>query len=340
MAVYKISPASGKVTGTSSNMPLLLIPSATVIGTLTTAEANSIRIYSDSGLTTELAREVVSADEIHFKASSVSSSSEFWVDIDGVRADYAVTDTYGRNAVWSDYGGVYHLSNVNDSTSNGLNMTNNNSATFGAQKIGNGATFVRSSSQWLSRAYNSALNIGGGDFTTSLWVRSVNSTALQYPMGMGWDAGNANLLYTYYYDPLEAVNKLKAFWYNGSFRSVLSTTSISSNTWYYWTFRKTGSTISLSVNNGTPVTTTQNTTLQTTTAGNFTIGGQGNLGPSPYWDGQIDEVRVSKTYRSDDWIATEYQNQNNNGTFWDVTVAGTFSPTPMMHQMMMAGGMV
>ena len=116
MAVYKISPASGKVTGTSSNMPLLLIPSATAIGTLTTAEANSIRIYSDVGLTTELAREVVSADEIHFKASSVSSSSEFWVDIDGVRSDYAVTDTYGRNAVWSDYAAVYHYSSLTTSS--------------------------------------------------------------------------------------------------------------------------------------------------------------------------------------------------------------------------------
>jgi hypothetical protein len=38
-----------------------------------------------------------------------------------------------------------------------------------------------------------------------------------------------------------------------------------------------------------------------------------------YFDGMIDEVRVSSVVRSDDWIATEYNNQNSPGTFYNVS---------------------
>ena len=42
-------------------------------------------------------------------------------------------------------------------------------------------------------------------------------------------------------------------------------------------------------------------------------------GGSPFpWDGQQDEVRLSSTARSADWIATEYNNQNSPDTFFTV----------------------
>jgi hypothetical protein len=34
------------------------------------------------------------------------------------------------------------------------------------------------------------------------------------------------------------------------------------------------------------------------------------------WNGAIDEVRISKSYRSADWITTEYNNQNSPSTFY------------------------
>jgi len=37
-----------------------------------------------------------------------------------------------------------------------------------------------------------------------------------------------------------------------------------------------------------------------------------------YWDGRIDEVRLSNTIRSAQWIATEYANQNSPSTFYSV----------------------
>jgi hypothetical protein len=38
-------------------------------------------------------------------------------------------------------------------------------------------------------------------------------------------------------------------------------------------------------------------------------------GAAEFWNGRIDEVRISNTVRSAGWIATEYRNQNAPGTF-------------------------
>jgi hypothetical protein len=40
--------------------------------------------------------------------------------------------------------------------------------------------------------------------------------------------------------------------------------------------------------------------------------------PVDYFDGIIDEVRVSNVVRSDCWIKTGYSNQNNPSTFYTV----------------------
>ncbi|HZR63898.1 MAG TPA: fibronectin type III domain-containing protein, partial [Terriglobales bacterium] len=55
-----------------------------------------------------------------------------------------------------------------------------------------------------------------------------------------------------------------------------------------------------------------------------------------YFDGDVDELRISSTNRSTDWIAAEYSNQNNPGTFIamgsescpSTTPAPTVTPTP------------
>ena len=45
-----------------------------------------------------------------------------------------------------------------------------------------------------------------------------------------------------------------------------------------------------------------------------------------YFEGQIDEVRISKVVRSDAWIQTEYNNQSVPSTFFTVTSGATVSP--------------
>jgi hypothetical protein len=38
--------------------------------------------------------------ELWCKVGSMTSSTQVWITVDGTSADYAVTATYGRNAVW------------------------------------------------------------------------------------------------------------------------------------------------------------------------------------------------------------------------------------------------
>ncbi len=47
----------------------------------------------------------------------------------------------------------------------------------------------------------------------------------------------------------------------------------------------------------------------------FHIGASGDLSPGNWFSGIIDEVRISNTNRSADWILTEYNNQKTPATF-------------------------
>jgi hypothetical protein len=48
------------------------------------------------------------------------------------------------------------------------------------------------------------------------------------------------------------------------------------------------------------------------------IGSRSPYAPGLFWNGLLDEVRISSVARSADWIATEYANQSSPGTFYSV----------------------
>jgi hypothetical protein len=96
---------------------------------LTLARAGEIRITKADGIT-ELAREVVTANDVHFKADilSATTATDFYIYYDNSAAtDYAVTDLYGAQNAWSSvYEAVYHKEGgavALDSTANGLDGT-------------------------------------------------------------------------------------------------------------------------------------------------------------------------------------------------------------------------
>jgi hypothetical protein len=44
--------------------------------------------------------------------------------------------------------------------------------------------------------------------------------------------------------------------------------------------------------------------------------GRGRIGSSAYWEDELNEVQLHSSVRSDDWIAEEYSQTNDNATFW------------------------
>jgi len=96
----------------------------------------------------------------------------------------------------------------------------------------------------------------------------------------------------------------------------LGSTTMSTGTWYYYTlvFTGTGS-VGLkgyvnAVANGN---TTSGGNLEADTVTAYI--GQTPRNSGDFWNGSIDEVHISNTGRSADWITTEYNNQSAPGTF-------------------------
>ena len=68
--------------------------------------------------------------------------------------------------------------------------------------------------------------------------------------------------------------------------------------------------------NGSQIDTTASTTAISNTGSALDIGKL--TAADLNWNGQIDEVRISNSVRSADWITTEYNNQNSPSTFYTV----------------------
>jgi len=331
MAVTKITIKSGQVSGTQTNMPLLLTPSllrdasSTLIfpSGITLAEAQSLRIYSNIGLTTELAREVVSADEIHFKAASATSLDSYWIDIDGVRADYAVTDTYGRNAVWSDYITVLHFEGglTNSVGANDGTVGATDAPSYASQKIGQGATFNTTASRIdvanQTATYYQTLSIFGKTTNSGGTIFFANDTK-------GSNSGNFAIL-------KNAANKavVEIYRNNPTFvtYSVAGTTNINTGNFFLLHASKENGTIRIYVNGAQEATTT-NTSIDT---GGVLYISQDSIAAS------MDELRNRKSLLSANWIATEQNNLSANGSFWEGETSGG-SPTSHPNLLMMGIG--
>jgi hypothetical protein len=220
---------------------------------------------------------------------------------------YAETDTYGSRAVWADYAGVYHLKDVNDSAGT-ADLTNNGTCVFAAGKVGNGVDLELSeAAQYLS---GSAL-ISSGNFTMSAWVKPESIANWSAVFGQGiFDGVYSNYVMMY------TGGKSYSFIYQNGYTNSLAspaTVNPSNGTWYYVTQVYTGSKIQLFWN-GTNVV-NDNWSIGYNSPGTFRIG-RGPESGYPWWfDGMVDEVRMTSQVRTADWLTTEYNNQNAPATF-------------------------
>ena len=280
-----------------------------------------LRFSSDSAGVTQLACEVVDfvtnategsrSCEVYVSVPSVSTSVDtdiyVWYKKIG-ESQPAVTTTYGRNAVWADYEVVSHDGGPTDSTGNttpsivgsptAATGKFTNATDYGAQiddyyyraTVTDASTFTMQT--WAKIAAKSAV---AGQGAISLVKNTSERAALaadNSPDDWGiWDNSNSWLRSSQAQEI--GVWRSAATVYNGlTDRRVF----------YSGVKRATDSTVS-SLSTG-----------KTT----FEMGGSGHLNES--WDGDLCETRLRYTGLSDDWISTEYSNQNTPATF---ATAGT-----------------
>ena len=329
MAFKKLKVKVGQVTGTHTNFPTLIQPSLiTGLGSITLAEAQSARFYSDVGKTTEIAREIVSADEIHVKVTSMEALAEIWMDYDGIRADYATTNTYGAEAVWADYAGVWHLNSVVDSAGNNADLSTFGGITVGGYSaslpFGGNATDFDGSNDYLTAPDSAFTNVGTGDFTTQAWIRPNVIQFQPYFVKGGRTGGEDSYAQDFY-----NISGNGRFGFllqdtSSGFTNFIPTTNYSVNQWYYHTTTFDRSASGTVYIDGSSIG-SQSLSSETGDVGGtdpLSFGIRRPSSPISFLDGQLKELRLLKSVLSANWITTEYNNQNANGSFWEATDAG------------------
>jgi len=286
----------------------------------------------ESDDTTETAFELVTfatttkRGELHFMADSLgtTSTSTFYIYYGNTTATaYAVTDTYGRNNVWSSYIGVWHMAessgNANDYTGNNRTATNTN-ATYTPVKIGNGADYNGSS------AYHAITDVSAlepASFSWSFWFEFDNQTGNPFLI----DRYNASVAdgYRIFGSGTSKINVNVRR--SGANVDVTSSSTISNSTKYYGTATYNNGITRFYLNGNIDGTKTNGTgaVLYNATVTNVGFGQRQTGAAGTYLNGRLDEVRFTSTVRSASWITTEYNNQSSTSTFFYIGAEEAYS---------------
>lgn len=289
------------------------------------SDGADIRV-TKSDETTEVAVEVVTIDtvaetgEVHFIADgtlSSSSDTDFYVYYGNSGASMpAVTDTYGRNAVWADYDFVCHMEATPvDSTGNHTGLSYQNSPTEVTGKLAGGSAHdMNGSTQYLSVPDSDSLSVGlysgTSESTISAWIE---------PDTQGTTDANDMPLFSKYTEYLLGHEGSNGFYYRTTGGNNGGTTTLATvDTWQLihalW---DVGTDIEI-YKDGISIDTTAVTDTSPNTTNPLRIGSHEEGATDEYFDGAIDEFRIHLTLLSSDWITTEYNNQNSPSTFYTI----------------------
>lgn len=179
-----------------------------------------------------------------------------------------------------------------DATGRGNDLTDNNSVGQAAGKVGNAASFVAASSQYLSRASTADLSVGTSSVTLAGWMKFTTVASVRTLLGK-YELNQQE----YTLDYSESVGTFRFLVSNnGSANTVLTSSfgAASAGAWYFVCVWRdaTAQTINLQINGGAIASVSYTSpSIYSGTAG-FGIGGL--TYPGNYQDGQIDEVGIWK----------------------------------------------
>jgi hypothetical protein len=309
--------------GTGGNIPPEIYNAS---GSSPNSNGSDIRFTSDEMGYNELAFEIVTfvpnatvanaRVKIWVKLPSLSSTSDtsfyMWWENNNATA-YAVTDTYGRNNVWTNnYLGVFHLNEVsgttatnsvgsNDGTYTGTTFPNRVDTTYGYMQ-----SFVKANGNYVSIGTGSPWNITG-NFSISALVTVTSFTT-------AWQAIIAKGDTTYRLARNNATNTPSVDRsISGGYTQATNTVEI--NTGYHHvaaTFDTTVGTYCLV--DGVIGSLDTNTSATTSTTDLLCIG-RNTVEAARDWDGYIGEVTISNIARTPDWLVTEHESITNYATF-------------------------
>ena len=204
----------------------------------------------------------------------------------------APASTLNNNLV--GYWKLDEASGQRNDSSGTSHLTDNNTVTQAAGKVGNAAQFTRANSESLSVADPAALSMGDIDFTLAAWVY-LDSTANSIMVLCKGDLGASTYEYMIRFSSSAVLFETRMG--NGVVNLTRQATTFgapSTATWYLiiaW-HDATANTVNICVNNGT-VDSSSLLTGSYDSAYSFVMGNS-SAGTTYYWDGRIDEVGIWK----------------------------------------------
>lgn len=275
-----------------------------------TGQDISFKLFTGEKLKYEIAKYDPATGELWawLNLPSVSSSSNLVVKMLFGNPNPPVNNS---SDTWSDFRSVFHFDEnsysgtTTDATTLALIGTANSmsASNLVSGKILNAYNF--NGAQKIAVAPNSATNITG-DYTLSAWINS-SSPLVDQKIITNQNSSNAGYKMGLYNGRPENENNGNAN-RPGSSGVTGTAITVSANTWYHVMGVYSGTTLSMYVN-GVPA--QVRTAVSAPNIGinlNIGVGEGGNM---HYFNGIIDEPRLSATARSASWALSEYQNQNN-----------------------------
>ena len=344
----KITIDNTKVSGSAnlSNFPVLInLSSDNDLKNNAQADGDDILFTSSDGTTKldhEIEKYVSSTGELVAWVEVPTVSYNTDTDIYMYYGNASATSQQNATGVWdSNYIMVQHLQEngngtageyVDSTTSNNDGQGGGGSSTQTPSLVSSGKadgaqSINRSETDYIKIPDSTSLNNNGNgfsDMTISAWVKTNNNATTNQVIirkdNPFQQDGHATLVF----GTLQCLDTTKFCFYveQPSLKTVASTTSPSSNTWYY---------VTVTIDNNTAYMYVDGVQENSTSGlpGNVWINTDDVEISSSVssFDGYLDEIRVSNTPRSSDWIKTEYNNQSSPSTFYTLGSQEQNNPT-------------
>ncbi len=320
--VVKSTQVGASVTDFPVYVNLANLPAAFFSGIQATGA--DIRVTTGNGFT-EVPYELVSLNtgllsgELHFKAPSISTTTDttFYIYFGNSTANaYSATSTFGRNNVWTNgYLAVYHLDESPTATapqyvsSNGVSTGTSNNMESGdrqAAQLGNGQV-LDGTNEFIQTTFNTSISTS----TWSVWMRAngaqgaydgvVFSRGTTNTTGLGFNSGGNRL--GYHWNDAGAT-----FNWNGGPVAPL-------NEWFMASLVVLPNTATMYLHASSGHASGTNATTHASSLINDLKFGQDDAG-GRFFNGSIDEVRLSNVARSEGWLLTEYNNHASTTRFY------------------------
>lgn len=303
-------------------------------GVVTSGSGYDMGFYSDSAGTTKRNWELVTWNsatgfvEMYWLEPTVTFATDTADTYRCAGNATITTDQSAATATWnSNFVMVTHLPNgttltAADSTSNANNGTLQGAPSAITGQVDGGAAFVSASSQYVSMASASSLNMGTNDWTGSFWIKTNNVASNPMALTKMAFVGSSNPD-AWWVEILASGNVSGGIFKSSG--SQLSTAddgaAVNDNAWHlvvvvwnragnllrYVDGVVTGTAKDISSMSANNISGTLRVCLAARDA---------SAGSELFLDGSMDEARLSKSARSADWITKDYNNQNSPSTFY------------------------